>query len=384
MSDKLDSYLNRWSDFKRKMPHMDEPFSKRNWGSDLHSVCSYQGKMKPSLAYHLVNTFSDEGDTVLDPFSGSGTIPFEACLNNRIGVGMDIGKLGVTVSNAKLRKHDKSKVDEVISQLSHYINHNIPTKKTIDDARDVAFNKTISEYYHEDTYNELLLARDFFLKNNQFIEKEDWSLVFSCLLHILHGNRPYALSRNSHPITPYAPTGDFIYKNLIEKLTDKVYKSLSTQQSSTFIPSKCYQDDIYTHWRFKDLTINSIITSPPFFDSTKFYMTNWLRYWFCGWSKEDFDLKTKDFIEVKQKKSLEVYDVIFNNAHNALANDGIMVLHLGYSKKCDMANSLIPFANPYFKVEDLFVESTEHCEKHGIRDKGSVNHHQYLVLSKKV
>lgn len=43
-------------------------------------------------------------------------------------------------------------------------------------------------------------------------------VVISALMHILHGNRPYALSRKSHPITPYAPTGDYIYKALLGNL----------------------------------------------------------------------------------------------------------------------------------------------------------------------
>src|SRR5690554_3057826 len=91
--------FNSWTIFKEKLPHMVHPYSKRNWGSSLHSVCSYQGKMKPSLAHHLVRVFSKEGDTVLDPFSGSGTIPFEAAINGRVGLGMDIGLLATTVSN---------------------------------------------------------------------------------------------------------------------------------------------------------------------------------------------------------------------------------------------------------------------------------------------
>ena len=47
-------------------------------------------------------------------------------------------------------------------------------------------------------------------------------MVFAAFLHVLHGNRPYALSRNSHPLTPYAPTGDFVYKNVIQHITDKI------------------------------------------------------------------------------------------------------------------------------------------------------------------
>lgn len=74
---KKNDYMKKWDIFKKTLPHMAYPYSKRNWGNALHSVCSYQGKMKPSLAYHLVEVFSLPGDTVLDLFSGSGTIPLK-------------------------------------------------------------------------------------------------------------------------------------------------------------------------------------------------------------------------------------------------------------------------------------------------------------------
>jgi len=374
--------MQKWKEFKESLPHMGHPYSKRNWGNGLHSVCSYQGKMKPALAYHLIESFSSIGETVLDPFSGSGTIPFEAALNQRKAYGMDIGLLATSVSNAKLKSPSRDKVSVIMSDLENYISKSIPTKKALKDSIDIRFNKTIAEYFHEDTFREILLARDFFY-SNQNPEDPEWSLVLACLLHILHGNRPYALSRNSHPITPYAPTGDYVYKNLVERLWNKVNKSLDTERSESFLEGHCYQADILHEWPSPIKNIDVIITSPPFFDSTKFYMTNWMRYWFCGWGKEEFEVQPRSFIEVLQKKNFNGYDYIFRMCQERLKEKGLAVFHLGYSKKCNMGEELIPFAEKYFTVEDLFTESVEHCEHHGISDKGGVKGHQYLVLQKK-
>ncbi|EOG1984411.1 site-specific DNA-methyltransferase [Vibrio parahaemolyticus] len=375
--------LNKWQEFKSQLPHMSFPYSKRNWGSSLHSICSYQGKMKPALAYHLVESFSNQGDIVLDPFSGSGTIPLEAAINGRIALGMDIGLLATSLSNAKLKKHNRNDVEKILDELERYIGSGKAlSQKTIEDTKNIGFNKSIPDYYHEDTLSEILLARDYFL-DNSMPESESWPLVFSCLLHILHGNRPYALSRNSHPITPYAPTGEYVYKNLMEKLRVKVYKSIDEQENLSLTESKCYMADILSSWPKEIKNVNAIITSPPFFDSTKFYMTNWLRYWFCGWGKTEFDENPKSFVEVVQKRNFDVYDFIFSECHRVLVSGGVAVFHLGHSDKCDMAQSLTPFAEKYFEIMDVFTESVEHCEKHGIKDKGSVKGHQYLVLRKR-
>ncbi len=374
-------FIKRWDMFKETMPHMRSPFSKRSWGNGLHSVCSYQGKMKPALANFLVNSFTDKGDLVLDPFSGSGTIPFEAALTGRRSLGLDIGGLATSLSNAKLMNHSKKETLLIVDKLADYILNNKPSDKTLKDTDDIKFNKTIPEYFHPDTLNEIMLARDFFIDRHD-PENGNWSLVFSCLLHILHGNRPYALSRNSHPITPYAPTGEFVYKNLVEHLLKKVNKSLDTDRGKAFIRGVCYQCDILESWPKNITSVDAIITSPPFFDSTKFYMTNWMRYWFCGWGKDDFDQQSMSFIEVLQKKSFSSYDIIFKACYDRLKMYGIVVFHLGHSDKCNMAVELEPLANKYFEVLDIFTESVEHCEKYGITDKGSVKSHQYLVMRK--
>jgi DNA methylase len=372
--------MQMWDIFKATMPHQQFPYSKRNWGSSLHSVCSYQAKMKPSLAHHLVATFSKQGDVVLDPFSGSGTIPFEACLTGRKGLGMDISLLSTVISNAKLMRASPAKVEAIINDLAEWIKTKKPSTKTLAEVEEVKFNGPLKEYFHPDTFTEILSAREFFA--SKYDESAEYSLVMACMLHILHGNRPYALSRNSHPITPYAPTGEFEYKSVIEKLSTKVGKSLNSQSPPRFVEGKCYKADICKSWPAELQNINAIITSPPFFDSTKFYMTNWMRFWFCGWSKENFSAEPESFVEIAQKKSMDIYSGIFSKCKERLVDGGLVVLHLGISKKCDMGKRLSEIANDHFDILDLYTESVEHCESHGIRDKGSVTGHQYLILKK--
>jgi len=374
------SFQSRWKLFKQALPHQNEPYSKRNWGSPLHSVCSYQGKMKPALAHHLVETFSSKGDKVLDPFSGSGTIPYEACLMGREGYGLEISLLGTAVSNAKLMRADPKKVAQILDNLADWISTNNPTKETVNEAEQIKFNGALADYFHPDTYQEVLVAREFFAKTQK--DSPDWHLVMACMLHILHGNRPYALSRNSHPITPYAPTGDYIKKSVVEKLRTKVEKSLASQLSKNLPTGRCFQGDICAQWPSELNDIDAIITSPPFFDSTRFYITNWMRFWFCGWARSDYDTRSNAFVESLQKKSFDVYRGIFEQFHARMKPAGLVVLHLGFSHKCDMALELTKQAEGLFKVLDIAVESVDHCESHGIRDKGTTTGHQYLILQK--
>jgi hypothetical protein len=60
----------------------------QRWGHSLHRLAPYVGGFPPSLAHYFIRRFSDEGDTVLDPFCGGGTTPLEAALQKRNGGGM--------------------------------------------------------------------------------------------------------------------------------------------------------------------------------------------------------------------------------------------------------------------------------------------------------
>jgi tRNA G10 N-methylase Trm11 len=126
--------------------------------------------------------------------------------------------------------------------------------------------------------------------------------------------------------------------------------------------------------------LDAIITSPPFFNSTRFYLANWMRLWFCGWNEDDFRSRPLSFVDERQKKSFTVYEPFFRQARERLKPGGVLVLHLGKSRKCDMASVLSLMARRWFHVADMFDENVEHCESHGIRDKGTVTAHQFLVL----
>lgn len=371
----------RWNWFREMVPHQKAPFTKRNWGHPLHSACSYNGKMKPSLAHFLVHCFTRPGDRVLDPFSGAGTIPFEAALQGRHPFGFDIGVMATAITNAKINPPSRERLDVFLDKLAKFISVHHSNEAEQRGAAEIRFNRSIPEYFHERTLDEILVARRFFLTHND--HSPEWCYAMTAMLHVLHGNRPYALSRRSHPVTPFAPTGPTEYRSVMQKLRDKVDRGMECPLPPEFLRGNCFQTDICGDWPNECRAVDAIITSPPFFDSTRFYMTNWMRYWFCGWERRDFDTEPARFVESLQRQSLNVYSTVFARFREHLVPGGVAVLHLGQSKKCDMGLELSRIASEFLAVEELFTEDVTHCEKHGLSDKGTVTAHQYLVLSKR-
>jgi DNA modification methylase len=367
-----------WDIFKQNLPHQKTPFTKRNWGHTRHSLCSYPGKLKPAIAHHLVQTFVPEDGRVLDPFAGAGTIPFEATLAGKHAYGFEISPAAFAIASAKVQKPTEQCCTTVIETVETFIDCRQATDAEFTEVNDLGFNGKIAEYYESQTLREVILARRYFQVHPP--ETPEERFVFASLLHILHGNRPYALSRRSHPLTPYKPTGPYEYRPLINRLRAKVQRGLNDNLPMDFRPGKIFFQDATSWWPREVDQLDAVITSPPFFDSTRFYSANWLRLWFSGWSAHQFKTCPSVFVDERQKSSFDVYIPVLRQARERLKSNGVVVLHLGKSVKCDMAAHLEKLGKRWFRSADLFDESVTHCESHGIRDKGTVTSHQYLVL----
>ena len=367
-----------WTRFQATLPHRSGVRAKRNWGNRLHSLCSYGGKMKPSLAAALIETFVQPGGVVLDPFAGVGTIPFEAALQGRRGLGFEISPAAYHIARGKLARPNASDIEQRIDDLADYLSHTEISGREVEAAGAIRFNGPLGEYFDSRTFNEILAARRYFLQVADPTPAD--SFVIACILHVLHGNRPYALSRRSHPITPFAPTGPTEYRSLVKHLRAKAARALAADIPSGFVSGSMYFQDATSAWDPAIDRIDAVITSPPFFDSTRFYLANWMRLWFCGWEAGDFKERPRQFVDERQKGGFDVYAPILRQARERLTTDGVAVFHLGMSRKSDMASEIAKVAKPWFEDIDVFVEDVRHTESHGIRDKGTVTGHAYLVL----
>lgn len=372
------------SNFIKNMPYKKQPYSGRNWGHPWHSLCSYHGKLKPAIAHFMVEQFTNPGETILDPLCGVGTIPFEACLQGRIGIGNDLSELAYVVTLPKLQKPHLNECALVLEKLRKFIIENKDSdiiRRDVLKYKGFGFNGELSTYFHPETYKEILCARRYFANRIAHLTSPE-ALVFSCLLHVLHGNRPYALSRKSHPLTPYAPTGDYIYKSLIEHCKAKMELSYNKGKFERYVPGKAILGD-YKKISDLGIKVDSIICSPPFADSIRFYMQNWMRLWLCGWEEKDYKTADNLFLDQKQKNNFDVYYSFFEMCSEVLKSHGKVILHIGKTPKFDMAEELAQRASKYFTEVYRGSEDVTTLEKHGIKDKGATTEHQFLFLIKK-
>jgi hypothetical protein len=237
-------------------------------------------------------------------------------------------------------------------------------------------NGGLGEYFHPQTLTEIVAAREWL---GDAPADTITAILWSAAAHILHGNRPYALSRQSHPITPFAPTGPMDYRALRPRLEAKVERLLAADLGGDWVDGTATNHDA-VHLDIPGRKADVIITSPPFVGSTRFHTNNWMRTWFTGWDPSDFDKERQRFLEQRQAQDFSVYESVFAALRRSMRADGLAIWHLGKSRKFDMAREMVKLADPWFTVEGICEEDVSECQSHGVSDQGTTHTHQFVLM----
>jgi hypothetical protein len=245
----------------------------------LHLISPYVGKIRPMLARHLINTYAKPKSIVYDPFCGSGTVPLEAWACGNKCFGTDINDYAVTLTKAKLSPY-KSLIEalERLDNINAYLNKDKSHKKS------VRAPKWVSCFFHPKTLSEVLKWTSYLKK------RKEWFLL-SCLLGILHHQRPGFLSFPSSHGAPYLRNSKYPkdifpqlyeYRDVYPRLRAKVTRAYKDFPNLDFRIQRGVRRSSSEKAILPEDRIHTIITSPPYMKSLTYARDNRLRLWFLG------------------------------------------------------------------------------------------------------
>ncbi len=154
----------------------------RSWAHALHPMCTYLGSLPAALAHDLVARWSRPGDVVLDPFCGRGTVPLQAGLERRVGVGIDRNPLAHLLTSAAL---DPPSGREALTRLEMLRIHWTETRAGwLAQAAAMAADGGAATFFEPGTLAQLLLVRSE-LRRDRPVD----TFLLAALAGVLHGSR---------------------------------------------------------------------------------------------------------------------------------------------------------------------------------------------------
>jgi len=290
--------------------------------STLQQLSPYVGKMKSGMARVLIGLYSDPGDIVLDPFSGSGVVPLESMLMERVAYANDLSPYAYVLTLGKLSAPGKrgtalQRAQEVID----IVEREAP-RIDLD-----SIPEWVREFFHPDTLREAVVAF------RVLRERKDYFLL-SCLLGILHHVRPGFLSYPASHLVPYLRKAKYppeqypemyTYRDLRSRLLAKVQRAYRRPN----LPVR-WEKRQYKVWQVNSMelpietgTVGAIVSSPPYFGALDYARDNRLRLWFLGcedWKELDNALTASRKVYLPQMSHClrEMYRVLKEGSHCVL------------------------------------------------------------------
>lgn len=257
----------------------------KDMGNPLHSICSYMAMFPPNMPNYFINRYSSPGDKVLDPFSGRGTTPLEACLEGRIGIGNDLNPLAYVLTKAKINvPYERAisfRIDELESLYRDWEN------------LDNEIPQEINMIFNESTLYQLLFLRE----NLNWKKRNVDCFIIAMLLGIVHGNSPGYLSLRMPNTFSMSPNyvKNYIQKNGLMKPKRDAFELLRKKLERCYqrpeVRGKVYKCDARNLHYIKDNEIDLILTSPPYINVIRYGAFNWIRLWILNESPKDVDKK---------------------------------------------------------------------------------------------
>jgi DNA modification methylase len=292
----------------------------------LHELAPYIGKMRPELASWAIEHVSQPGDTIYDPFCGSGTVLLEGAIRGREVIGSDLNPYACLISKSKIdalrigadsSAYWQSKIEKYEEEVTREI-------KGIDLRKVPAW---IREFYHPETLRNTLAWRNVLKRYND-------NYLLSCLLAIAHHQRPGFLSYPASHTVPYLRTSKFprdIFPELYEQraVPPRLIKK-SARSARNIAPIKNKISAQVTcadaaHWSPLK-KVDAIITSPPYMGQLHYARDNRLRLWLMGHDQwESLDKDVSPYANVFVERMIKT----FENWSKILKPNGTLAVLVG-------------------------------------------------------
>jgi site-specific DNA-methyltransferase (adenine-specific) len=334
----------------------------RLWGHAFHPMCSYLASFPAALTHAFIARYSRPGDVVLDPFSGRGTTPLQACAEGRIGVGNDLNPFAHLLTAAKVEPPTRAQAATRLATLR--LGWRATSAGWLDlgarvSADPLASGSVVppagSGLGPEDgsetvpvevalAFHPRTLAQLLYVRTRLRLDDRTDRFLAAAITGILHGKSASYLSElmpNTFSMAPryvrdfaqrtaFASPDRDVFDGLSKKL-DRLYRGAPPSMEGVALlgdardVAERAQAALRTRGRSDQARL--VVTSPPYLRVVKYGYYNWLRTWFLGFDAREIDA-TLDDAHHREPYLAFLRDVLAG-LRPILTDDAVVVLVIG-------------------------------------------------------
>jgi hypothetical protein len=331
----------------------------QRWGHPLHSMCSYLGTFPPSLARAMLTLLSKEGDIVMDPFSGRGTMLLEARLLGRYPVATDLNPIAIALSKAKNVSVSRQDILDRIEELRHGYDRLLYLPEAQVQGDDIQL------IFHPETLAQLCYLRRRLCRSGSAID----TFLLGALLGVMHGSERQdgssAYASISMPNTfSMSPTyvRKFVANNKLNRIGRDVFRILEEKMdrlSKEAWPNS--GEGIVAAADAKNLSlvdqiapfkgkVKLVVTSPPYLGVVNYAKQNWIRTWLLDPMPDSHLAESLDD-NLTLTGWLDFVETVILQLREMMAPDGVLVFVVG-----DVAKS----GKGYISLAREFIQRIVH------------------------
>lgn len=378
----LDSYYPAKQDKYDALDLIDWDFKKFQTQYLSHRFHSYPARFIPQIPRTFIKLFTDENDTIIDPFCGCGTTIVEAFLNGRNSIGNDFNPLACLITKVKaqlISESDLNLLGKKLMEIKRYVDSDHRRAEYLKKLP----RRNISNLFNRDIINELCLIKERLegLRDKTEIYELGLVAISTTIWSIIE-------SENGNG------NGIDVFANFYRKVSNMMD---TIREMRNIVKKQPKVKVLHRDARFLEIDSdisNLIVTSPPYVNALDYYRVHMYNMLWLGMDYNDFrrhEIGGHSHFIANRFRLLSEYlaDMLRSTIemNRVLRKGGICVIAIGNSsleyERIESYKHFLAFA-PYLKFNTIktIFRNIDTTRKYTSKDIGKIDDEYIIVLEK--